>query len=80
MKRTKKVLAYQIRTFGYKNNYTCILYKGLKSGQLIELRTEDYKVSSLNQAYDKFRKSISEEFKVVAGSIYGGVNADRRTN
>jgi hypothetical protein len=48
---------YEIKTFGFKNNYTCILYKVLKD-QLLEIKRNDYKTKTLNQAYNQFLNKL----------------------
>ena len=47
---------YEIRTFGVKNNYTCVLYKFLKHEQLQEIKTTNYNVDTLEKAYQAFLK------------------------
>ena len=47
---------YEIRTFGVKNNYTCVLYKFLKHEQLQEIKTTNYNVDTLEKAYQTFLK------------------------
>ena len=47
---------YEIRTFGFKNNYTCVLYKLLKYGQLKEMKVSEYKTETMQKAYKKFLK------------------------
>ena len=45
---------YHIKTFGFKNNYTCIMYKVLDD-QFIEVKKDHFKTSTLNQAFQKFK-------------------------
>jgi len=47
------VKEYHIKTFGFKNNYTCVMYKVLDD-QFIEVKKDYFKTSTLNQAYKKF--------------------------
>ena len=47
---------YEVRTFGVKNNYTCVLYKFLKHEQLQEIKTTNYNVYTLEKAYQTFLK------------------------
>jgi len=47
------VKEYHIKTFGFKNNYICVMYKVLDD-QFIEVKKDYFKTSTLNQAYKKF--------------------------
>jgi len=51
----ESIKEYHIKTFGFKNNYTCIMYKVLDD-QFIEVKKDHFKTSTLNQAYKKFVK------------------------
>ena len=45
---------YQIKTFGFKNNYTCIMYKVLDD-QFIEVKKDHFKTATLDQAFKQFK-------------------------
>jgi len=47
---------YEIRTFGFKNNYTCSLYKVIRHDQLDLIKHTNYKTNTIDQAYRKFLK------------------------
>ena len=47
---------YEIRTFGFKNNYTCSLYKVIRHDQLDLIKHANYKTNTIDEAYKKFIK------------------------
>ena len=47
---------YEIRTFGFKNNYTCSLYKLIRHYQLDLIKHPNYETNTLDQAYKRFIK------------------------
>ena len=56
MKGRNNMTKYEVRTFGVKNNYTCVLYKFLKHEQLKEIKTSNYNTETIEQAYKTFLK------------------------
>ena len=45
---------YHVKTFGFKNNYTCVMYKVLDD-QFIEIKKDHFKTATLDQAFKKFK-------------------------
>ena len=51
-----KKYKYEVRTFGFKNNYTCSLYKVIRHDQLDLIKHTNHETNTLDQAYKRFIK------------------------
>jgi len=50
------MIKYELRTCGFKNNFTCSLYKIISHDQLDLIKHTDYKTNTSDQAYKRFIK------------------------